>query len=414
MTIAFWSGFDPRAISGLSMWQRADLGITLNYSRVSKWADQSGYGNDLTAIDPNQPTYTKSDAANGRPALLFTGAQKMSTGNITISQPNTIFLIARLSVLTGNPGLFDDATNRQIGYVSNAGTTWSMDAGATLTGGTPDTNVHAMAFVFNGATSSLYIDNATAPVMTGNAGNNLGSGGYILGTQSTGYATGAIYEHALYNRALTAGSAGSELGQLFSYAQLARPAASVPSVVVFAGNSIMKGYDAFPLDVGVAGLTASAFPSVLAVNDSFAGYTTPQVNAQAPIGTDPHYSPLRPKNIVIMNEVVNDYNSGSSVAQCLTNLEAYRADRKAVGWDVAFTTILPNYVIPSGDLATINAAIRSLSLGNDFVVDWESQSAMGNASNINNLMYYIDRLHPATYGHSLITSITVSSLQSRM
>jgi hypothetical protein len=65
--------FSPSDITGLSLWLKADAGITLSGSNVTSWADQSGNGLNVV------PDYTTSDISlassvakfNNRPAVLF-------------------------------------------------------------------------------------------------------------------------------------------------------------------------------------------------------------------------------------------------------------------------------------------------------------------------------------------------------
>ncbi len=56
----------------LKLWLRSDLGVTLNGSTVSAWADQSGNGNNFsqgTAL--KQPTYTAMGGPGGKPGFDF-------------------------------------------------------------------------------------------------------------------------------------------------------------------------------------------------------------------------------------------------------------------------------------------------------------------------------------------------------
>lgn len=63
----------PSHIHGLVLWLRSDLGITLNGSDVSAWADQSEADRDVTQGTTNQqPTYSAADGNwNGKPSLDF-------------------------------------------------------------------------------------------------------------------------------------------------------------------------------------------------------------------------------------------------------------------------------------------------------------------------------------------------------
>ena len=63
----------PITTAGLHLWLKADAGVTLNGSTVSKWADQSGNGNDAIQLAlPRQPLLVK-DGLNGKPTIRFDG-----------------------------------------------------------------------------------------------------------------------------------------------------------------------------------------------------------------------------------------------------------------------------------------------------------------------------------------------------
>jgi hypothetical protein len=61
--------FDPSKILNLSLWLKADAGVTLSGSNVTAWADQSGNGKNATGAD-TLPTL-QSSAINGYPAIRF-------------------------------------------------------------------------------------------------------------------------------------------------------------------------------------------------------------------------------------------------------------------------------------------------------------------------------------------------------
>ena len=70
--------------TGLVAWLRADVGVTLNGSAVSEWADQSGSGNNATqAMAANRPALISS-GLNGEPVLQFNSA-----ANTYLAIPNS-------------------------------------------------------------------------------------------------------------------------------------------------------------------------------------------------------------------------------------------------------------------------------------------------------------------------------------
>ncbi len=65
---SFWQ---PTVLAGCSLWLRADLGITLNGTTVSAWADSSTNGNNASqGTAGRQPVYNTRQI-NGQPTLFF-------------------------------------------------------------------------------------------------------------------------------------------------------------------------------------------------------------------------------------------------------------------------------------------------------------------------------------------------------
>jgi len=62
--------FLPSNLAGLSLWLKADAGVTLNGSNVTSWTDQSINGLVLTKDIQNEPIYLPS-FINGKPAIEF-------------------------------------------------------------------------------------------------------------------------------------------------------------------------------------------------------------------------------------------------------------------------------------------------------------------------------------------------------
>lgn len=73
--------FSPMSISGLALWLRADMGITLATTKIAAWADQSGNGRDFAqGTDAQRPVFVSTTPAfAGQPCARFGGVQILSS-----------------------------------------------------------------------------------------------------------------------------------------------------------------------------------------------------------------------------------------------------------------------------------------------------------------------------------------------
>jgi hypothetical protein len=88
--------------SGLSLWLKADAGVTLSGSNVTAWADQSGNGRHASSVDAD-PTYNSSDL-NGKPTI--------SLSSLAVGDNQSL-------VLNGNPMGASGTTAFAVVYVED-------------------------------------------------------------------------------------------------------------------------------------------------------------------------------------------------------------------------------------------------------------------------------------------------------
>jgi hypothetical protein len=97
------ASFSPANLSGLSLWLKADAGVTLSGSNVTAWADQSGNGRNASPVDVN-PTYNSSDL-NSKPTISLSSVAVGTNKSLQIS---------------GNPMGASGATAFVVNYVDPA------------------------------------------------------------------------------------------------------------------------------------------------------------------------------------------------------------------------------------------------------------------------------------------------------
>ena len=216
-------GFLPSDISTGVTWLDAGQGITLNGPDVADWVDQFGNGNDIsqgTASD--QPLFVASDASfNNKPVVRFDGAGEfMDTAAFSspLSQPNTIFLVAKVqTILSGFRYFFDglNISSRHILFTASGGVREiEIFAGSSLLGPATNTNTNIYGIQLNTTSSKLLIAGG-APVVSGDAGAQTLTGltlGDIYSHVGAGHDM-SVAEFILYNKLLT----DSEMNQVGYY-----------------------------------------------------------------------------------------------------------------------------------------------------------------------------------------------------
>jgi hypothetical protein len=233
-------GFIPTQVSGCVLWLRADLGISLNSSNVSAWADQSGSGNSVAqTTGATQPTYNGSGGPNNNPYVSSSSGShylRSGTNPTNIPSGNLVCTTFTVQQVTGG------STSCAMGWgnAAVALAAWGLCAnnhGAGVLaeetgGGNPsvwstslDANWHILivtrpAGALNAGTATLYIDGVA---QTFNAASSSTQTPSVDGTQPINVGTwfpsggidmvGGVAETGIYNRVLSS----SEVTSLTRY-----------------------------------------------------------------------------------------------------------------------------------------------------------------------------------------------------
>jgi hypothetical protein len=118
------ASFSPTGLSGLSLWLKADAGVTTSGSDVTAWADQSGNGINAETSPGSEPTFV-SNTLNGKPVLRFNGAgQQMALFDVIGGTAYTIFIVCKNNDNVNGSMFFwtsDANYGRYIGSITSAG-----------------------------------------------------------------------------------------------------------------------------------------------------------------------------------------------------------------------------------------------------------------------------------------------------
>lgn len=202
--------FNPKAISELEGWWDASDESTVTVSTgASEWSDKSGNARHATQETANnQPGYSNSQ--NGRKILTFDGSNdSLLTTSFTLSQPYSIFFVARrlgggVTCLYHRPG-----TGPVLGTF---GGVFYTGTDPYLNGPAADTVWHVFQSEYNGASSTFTVDGDVEA--SGDVGSDSISQGLRFGAVGDGasqYYNGHVAEVLLYSGSLSSADASSVL-----------------------------------------------------------------------------------------------------------------------------------------------------------------------------------------------------------
>jgi hypothetical protein len=205
---ASFVSFSPLDLSGLSFWVKGDTGITLNGSKVSAWADQSGNGKNLIQNTAgNQPTYLSS-AKNGKPGVRFTVAATsfMSTSNFTsaIAHPMVFIVYTQSQIVAGNQEyVFDCGGGDRVQMNKNQNNRTAIYAGAQIqVTETYPLSWRIRCLAYNGSNGKMFTNGSQT--VSGNVGTQT-MPNFVVGRWAGGsaYSEFDVTEILIYNSILS-------------------------------------------------------------------------------------------------------------------------------------------------------------------------------------------------------------------
>jgi hypothetical protein len=195
---------NPMGVTNCALWLRADLGITLNGSNVSAWADQTGNGNSpVQATGTAQPALVAS-GINSLPSLGFNGSSQglHMAGNLSFT-PATLFSVAVSSTQTAPRAVMSDASNnRHLLYLVGTNDMVMFENSGTISVTVTPTNPHIYGALVNGSSSTLYVDSTPTAGTLGSEGNTPLSVG-CYGNAAGWFWEGNVSEIAMFSSLLS-------------------------------------------------------------------------------------------------------------------------------------------------------------------------------------------------------------------
>jgi len=173
---------------------------------VFRWWDQTSNGWHATAAaDANEPKIVSGGVVvetDGNPAIRFDGTSDyLLASSVSVSQPNTYFIVAKRDALTGKQNFIDGnsgLTRQEIAISASTGQRAAYASGGSSVSGTAaNTAQELCSVIFNGSSSVFFVNGAL------DASGTLGAGAIgqlVIGADSdrSDYLEGTMQELILY------------------------------------------------------------------------------------------------------------------------------------------------------------------------------------------------------------------------
>lgn len=155
---------------------------------------------------------------------------------------------------------------------------------------------------------------------------------------------------------------------------------------------------------------------VLAGNRGVAGMRTSEMIPRAERHVTPNYDASRPYNVLVVWEVINDIDLGSTQEEAYASLVDYCQARRAEGWTVVVATPLPHNAASSPQLDAIEW-VKSQIVANwvtfaDAVARVDLDAIMGDVAQRGDTDYRYDGVHHTNAGNERCLPFFVDAIES--
>lgn len=405
--------WNPGDEAGLLGWWSADVGVTDVAGAVTTWADRSGNGRTMTApADANRPALIPG-GLGALPTIQFNGTSHwMKTGSFVVSQPFTLYLLAKQVGYTqfdrviGGAGASDffvyqsntvapNVSMRTGGSVGPTFTAWAVGDFAVL-------QMH-----WSGVNSKARRNLNTE--VGGNPGT-LGFDGLSLGASNLG----ALFGNIEFVEVIARSGLDDVLTGFRHYTYLAHRASFAVRNMLNEGDSLTQGAGVALANLFPHKVLAGKSPVAWGYNNVAVGGSTVAQMAARATSADEFSDRLADENWITVWCGTNDIVNGATAEQVVAGLVSYCQARRQAGFKVLVFTILPRTAI-SGAKETerqeLNTIIRATWVTfADGLADVAADATLG-AENANlNTTYYSDGTHLTAAGHTIVAAIVTAAL----
>lgn len=373
------------------------------------WTDASGHGNDATGAGAARPT---KQTVDGKPALQFSGAQKLTTPAFLTTGYDTAITIFGVSSVTNDDLRVIASAGGVSCFISTNGGVFSNYMNALTPAGLDATytkSTKVWCVTYNGTARSIWVNGVkTTQSASGNTGLNgfaftlgdLAAGGFPM--------SGYIRAFGVMNAVVNDADAIAIQRQL-----LIETGYSFKNVVCD-GNSLTAGTGSTGGNTYPAQLATLINAGDIVVNLGVSGQTTTMMLSDAAAQLAANYNAVASTNICVPWEGTNDLAvSFMPPRRSIDLLAQYATIAIGVGYDrIIVPTILPRDVAGTFevDRQTWNTLLRREQRYAHVLCDVASDGRIGDAGDNLDTTYYSDGTHMNNTGYGIIAVAVYAGL----